>query len=336
MTKRETVVNVLNHKDTPVVPYEIGFTIPQREKMIKYLGDPDFESKIGGYLYGTEYNSNEKELPEKPGYFQDEHGVIWNRSGADKDIGTIDNYVIPEPDISLIPDELTYNEGVLRNMLQSNADNAGERFSIGGLGFSLFERMWTLTGFENALLYMAGDPGFVHALLDRICEFNLKIIDICGEYPLDAMQMGDDWGQQKGLIMGPEHWRRYIKPRLARMYERIHSQGRYVIQHSCGDILTIYPDLIDIGLNCHQTFQPEIFDIEYVKAEYGSDLTFYGGISTQTLLPYATPEEVASETRRIMDIMSKGGGYIAAPTHAIPYDVPPENVMAMIEVLQNQ
>ena len=82
--------------------------------------------------------------------------------------------------------------------------------------------------------------------------------------------------------------------------------------------------------------QPEFYDIEHVKREFGNDLSFWGGISTQRLLPYGTPDEVRRETARIMRVMGKGGGYIAAPTHAVPGDVPPENILAMFDVFQNQ
>ncbi len=102
------------------------------------------------------------------------------------------------------------------------------------------------------------------------------------------------------------------------------------------DYLSPTSDLIEIGLDCYQTFQPEIYNIEKIKKEFGNDLCFWGGISTQRLLPYETPEVVKSETRRIMEIMSKGWGYIAAHTHAIPLDVPPRNVLAMLEAFKNQ
>jgi uroporphyrinogen decarboxylase len=329
MTRRETVISALNHEETPIVPYDVDFTIPQRQKMIKYLGDPDFESGIGGYVFGCEYHGWPTELADKPGYFIDDFGVVWNRSGADKDIGVIEDFAIAEPEISLIP-KFTLNESRLRKDLEHVVENAGDRFTFGGIGFSLFERLWSLTGMENALVYMIKKPEFVNTLLDSICEINLRVIDIAGEYPLDAMRFGDDWGQQKGLIMGPPHWRKHLKPQLARMYERVHLQKRYVIQHSCGDISSIYGDLIEIGLDCHNTFQPEIYDIEQIKAEIGSRMSFWGGVSTQQLLPYATPEVVE------MAIMSKGGGFIVSPTHSVPYDVPVENILAMMRVFQNQ
>ena len=110
----------------------------------------------------------------------------------------------------------------------------------------------------------------------------------------------------------------------------------YVAQHSCGDCREVFPDLQAFGLDIYNTFQPEVYDIELFKKRFGDTITFFGGISTQTLLPFATPDEVERETRRILGILSRGGGYILAPTHAMPGDIPPENVMAFLRVCQNQ
>ena len=108
------------------------------------------------------------------------------------------------------------------------------------------------------------------------------------------------------------------------------------VQHSCGDCNEILPDLIEIGLDCYQTFQPEVYDIEKVKALYGDKLAFWGGVSTQRCLPYATPQGVKDEALRVAKILRKDGGYIWAPTHAIAFDVPPENIMALAEVFHQQ
>jgi len=189
---------------------------------------------------------------------------------------------------------------------------------------------------EDLLADMIQEPAFVDALLDAICDHNLKVMDIALEYPLDGFYFGDDWGQQKGLIMGPALWRRFIRPRLARMYAHAKEKGLKVFQHSCGDIHDVFPDLIEIGLDVYQTFQPEIYDIRSVKKEFGRDLSFFGGISTQRLLPFGTPEEIRAKTREILSVMRPGGGYILSPTHAVPGDVPPENIMAMLDVFKHQ
>ena len=156
------------------------------------------------------------------------------------------------------------------------------------------------------------------------------------EYPFDAVYFGDDWGSQRGLIMGPRLWREFIRPRIERMFRRAHDKGRKVFLHCCGDVDEIFDDLAGMGLNVFNPFQPEVMDTFALAKEYKGRLAFWGGISTQRLLPYGTPEEVRREVRHILKTIGAGGGYIAAPAHDTPKDVPVENMMAMVEVLQGQ
>ena len=189
---------------------------------------------------------------------------------------------------------------------------------------------------ENALISMAACPAEMERLFDEICEYYLKLVDIALEYDIDGIYFGDDWGQQRGLIMGPSHWRRFIKPQMAKLYERAASKGGFVIQHSCGDCREIFPDLIEIGLDCYQTFQPEIYDLAEMKRLYGKDLAFWGGISVQQVLPQFTPDGVRDEVIRVANTLKQGGGFILAPSHALTHDIPPQNILAMIDVMQNQ
>lgn len=331
MTKREAVLQALAHRPVEPVPYYVDFTQQEGDKMAAWLGDPDFRQKLGGYLSCAYYSGDCLPVPGRPGYFQDEFGVIWNRNGADKDIGVIENPVFVEPDLSLyqFPEP---DKEKLHRLFRGLEERQTDGFKIAMFGFTLFERAWTLCGMENLLVYMVSDEAFVEGLFEKITDWNMQVLDIALQYKFDAFHFGDDWGQQRGLIMGPKYWRKYIGPCLKRMYSRVIASGRYVSQHSCGDIESVFPDLIDMGLNVYQTFQPEIYDVKKVKAEFGRDLTFWGGISTQAVLPYGTPDQVREETRRMIEIMNRDGGYIAAPTHSVPQDVPPENIMAMMEV----
>lgn len=339
MTRRERVIQALNHNNTDIIPYNINFTQQEKEKVATFLGDENFKEKIGNHMDMCAFNcfmeERPSEEPGRPGYFRDEFGVMWNRNGADKDIGVIDEIVIKDPDIGLYRFPEVKKE-LLHKQFQQLSNNGKDTFKLGGIGFCMYERAWTLRGIENFLMDMITEPDFANELLDAICEYNLQIIDIGLSYDIDAFHFGDDWGQQSGLIMGPKLWRKFIKPRMARMYERVKSKGKFVSQHSCGDIHEILPDLIDIGLDLYQTFQPEIYDIRKVKKEYGQHLSFWGGISTQRLLPFATPDEVKAKAKETMQVMAESGGYVAAPTHDIPGDVPPENVAALIEVFQKQ
>lgn len=330
MTKRETVIAALSHKETEKIPYHADFTAQEYDKVAEHLGDENFIDKYGCYLHYWQYWAYPTERDDKKGYFKDDFGVTWNRTGADKDIGIVDVPVIDEPDISLYPTPFL-DEKRIREDCERLIATKGDRFCFAGIGFSMFERLWSYVGMEDALVYMITDPDFVHALLDKILEFNLKVIDIFNEYPFDAIYFGDDWGQQRGMIMGAPLWREFIKPRMKAMYERAKKGGKFIIQHSCGDIRDVLSDLVEIGLDCYQTVQPEIYDLEELKREFGDKLAFWGAISTQRDLVKCSPDEVREIVKRTAELMKKGGGYILAPTHALPQDVPPENVIAMLE-----
>jgi len=338
MTRRESVISALNHRDTRPVPYTLDLTTQARDRLLAEYKDKTIVENIGSYMTGIYYSGfseGEKEMPGKSGYFKDDFGVVWNRNGADKDIGVIEGFVIgnPEKNDYVFPEIDTDR---FRRELQQLESLETDQFKAANFGFTMFERCWTLMGMENVLTYMIECPQALEIFFDRLCDFWIPMIDIALEYDIDAVEFGDDWGQQHGLIMGPGYWRRFIKPRMARLYDRVKRKGKYVLQHSCGDCREIFPDLIEIGLDCYQTFQPEIYDIAEMKKQYGSSLTFWGAISTQQCLPRMNAKQVQREIIRILKILSPDGGYILAPTHAVPGDVKPENIIAMLEVFRNQ
>ncbi len=329
MTNKERVAKAIRHMNTDSTPYSVHFTQPAYETMQSFCRNPDFYDTLGSYICMYEY-SDFREV--KPGYFQDHFGVVWNRSGADKDIGIVSNQVLSQPSLKgfVLP---PIDERAIRRLIEDGLRSNPDKFNLYCIGFSMFERAWSLCGMEDLLAYMVLEPSFVHELMDQIAEYNLGLLKIALEYDVDCIHFGDDWGQQKGMIMGPTHWRTFILPRMKRLYQASKEKGKTVSQHSCGDIHEVFGDLIDAGLDMYQTFQPEIYDVVRMKKEYGDNLTFWGGISTQKLLPYATPQEVYDESCRMVECLSVNGGYVLAPTHAVPADVPPENIMAMLKAV---
>ena len=335
MNNRERVLAALNHRQPDRTPYNIGFTQVAHARMADYCGDPRFEDKLGNCLFITTSEPADGWREVAPDIWEDQFGVRWNRA-VDKDIGVVCNQLVTPETLDELqlpdPDERSryarYPELV--------AARRQDHFVVVELGFSLFERAWTLAGMENLLMWMVEDKPLVHKLLDKILEFNLRVIANVCAHDVDAMLFGDDWGQQRGVIMGPGLWREFIKPRVRQMYDAVHARGKHVFIHSCGKVDELFPDLIECGLNVFNPFQPEVMDVFEVKRRYGRDLGFYGGISTQRTLPYGTVQETRDEVRRLIDGIGKDGGYIAAPAHAIPADARPENVAAMLEILQNQ
>jgi uroporphyrinogen decarboxylase len=334
MTRKELVLASLKHEQPPTCPYNLAFAIPAAAKLAAHYGDADFRHKLGGAIAMVLPTAPGAWVQVRPDFWRDEFGVVWDRS-VDKDIGNPEPMLddpsdlrplkLPEP---LDPRRFEHFDAFCR-------DHA-DCFIMGGIGFSLFERAWTLRGMENLLIDMVTEPAFVEGPLDRIVEWNLAVVDRMCDYPIDAVHLGDDWGRQQGLIMGPAHWRKFIKPRLKRMCDRIKSKGKFVSIRSCGDIRLVLPDLIDIGLDMFNPFQPEVMNVEAVKRKYGNHLTFHGGVSTQKTLPYGTPDEVRAEVRKRIATIGKDGGYVCAPAHDIPGDVPLENMLALVDELQNQ
>lgn len=328
MTKREIVLDTLSHKTPERLPYFLEMTEQTEDHITEYTGDAEYFEHSGSYL-AQERNESFTDLGN--GQFMDMFGVVWDKGKQEGDFGIValapladaedlTDFSFPEPDEALIREKC-------RRLEAKN-----DLFRMYIIGFSLFERAWTLRGMENLLCDMILNPEFVDILLERIADYNLKVIDIVSEYDIDCIFFGDDWGQQKGLIMGKPHWIRFIKPWLEREYNYAKSKGMYVAQHSCGDCIEVFPELVEMGLDIYNTFQPEVYDIVKCKKAFGDKLTFYGGISTQCLLPFATPDELETEMERIISILSPNGGYILAPTHAMPGDIPPENVERFLAV----
>jgi len=334
VTAKERVHIALRHEQPDKCPWHLDFTQVAHEKMVAYTGDPDFAAKIGNHLHFVRPVRPDAWQEIAPDFWRDQFGVVWNRT-IDKDIGNPDALIFPEADLGDYrwpdPDD-PLRWAHVAGEIEANRD----KFVVIAIDFSLFERAWTMRGMENLFLDMIEHPQFVEDLLDAILEFNLGIIRNAARYPADAIYFGDDWGQQQGMLMGPVLWRRFLKPRLKRQYEAVHEIGKKVFIHSCGKVIEVFPDLIEIGVDCFNPFQPEVIDVYAAKREFGDRLSFFGGVSTQRLLPYGTPAEVKAEARRLMREIGRDGGYIIAPAHSIPKDAPPENMMALIEAVNEQ
>jgi uroporphyrinogen decarboxylase len=334
MTRRERVIACLEHRQPDRVPYHITFTQPARQKMATWYGDADFEAGLGNCLLILETDPRPSHREAGPDIWEDRFGVRWDRS-IDQDIGTVCNRAVAKANLAEYPfpdpEDPTRFEGYERRIRE-----AGDRFVLARIAFSLFERAWSLAGMENVLMAMLADKPFVNGLLDRILAFNLRIIEKACSYPIDGMRFGDDWGQQRGLLMGPELWREFIKPRIREMFQLVKSKGKRVFLHCCGKVDELFPELVECGLDVFNPFQPEVMDVFEMKRLHGDRLSFHGGISTQRTLPYGTVEQVKAEVRALIERVGRNGGYIASPAHDVPKDAKAENIAAMIEVLKGQ
>lgn len=212
------------------------------------------------------------------------------------------------------------------------ARDGGQHFVAPNFGFALFERAWSLRGFDQLLMDLVDQPAWVEELFDRITDIQVTLAKRFVSLGVDGGYFGDDYGAQRSLLFSPKLWRQMIKPRLARLFRVFRQAGRPVILHSDGDIWAILPDLVDIGLTCLNPVQPEVLDHRRLYREFGQHLSFYGGISTQDVLPKVSPAEVRAATLAcVHDLAPDGTGLILGPSHRMQSDIPVENVAAMLE-----
>jgi len=333
MSKRQAIIDALNFRRPEYVPWAWGPTYDCAEKLKRHLGVDDLAEFIDPHTLSLD-PAGLVWTETKPGHYRDTYGVTWDRT-VDKDIGTPVDWPLKNP-------------GDLDRYQFPNADNdewyayipaaidaAKDLFAVYNVHFSLFERAWTLRGMPDLLMDMIERPAFVDELLDAITEHNLQQIRHALQFNIDAVYFGDDYGAQRGLIMGGTHWRRFIKPRLARMFKPIRDAGLFVHIHSCGCVSELFDDLIEIGLSQFNPFQPEVMDVFEMLRRYRGRLAFHGGMSIQKVLPFGTEQEVRDAAQKLIDA-GRDGGYVFSPSHAVPRDVPPQNLVAMVDVLKSQ
>jgi uroporphyrinogen decarboxylase len=211
-----------------------------------------------------------------------------------------------------------------------------EQFLVVNYGFGLFERSWTLRGFEEALMDAYAEPEFYDALIDRITDHHMRIVERLLELPIDGIMFSDDWGYQRGVLIDPPHWRRYFKTRYQKLYALTHEAGKRTLSHCCGDVAALLPDLIEMKLDVLESVQPEAMDPYELKRQYGDKITFWGGLGSQSTIQFGTPDEIRKETDRLCAEMGRGGGYILGPAKAIQPGTPVENTAAVVEAFLNQ
>jgi len=214
MTRREVVRAVFEGKKPPYVPWSLGFTQEAWKKLVDHFTADKMEEVLCDHIFGVGSTGGEtRDLGQDK--IQDAFGVVWDRS-ADKDIGVIANRVLPEPTLKnyRFPD-LAKPECF--STIPEQIKKSGDRFTVYSIGFSLYERAWTMRGMETLMMDFYDHPEFVRELLRAISDFNISMVKQAVRYDIDAVYFGDDWGQQHGLQMGPGIWHEFIYPELKRM-----------------------------------------------------------------------------------------------------------------------
>jgi uroporphyrinogen decarboxylase len=337
MTPKEAVFVALRHEEVRPVPYSFGWEGGVGERMTRHYGSDEWMKHAWPYMYGGSPFDTDYKTPAGENRVRDPYGTIWRMDRRPFHIETpglsrpsLEGYAMPGPE--------DFQKAGQYEAARKGLEDANDRFRHVTLGWGLFERLWTICGFEEALVYMVEEEDFVNELLDRLTDLYAEMTRRALALPIEAVFYGDDWGDQRGVIMGPALWRKYFKPRWARIFGIVKAAGKATICHSCGSVADIIPDLVEIGLDVLESVQPEAAGMNpyELKRRFGNDICFMGGLGSQRLLPFGKPGEIVAEVRRLVREMGRGGGYILAPAKSMQPETPTENAVAAFEAFRNQ
>lgn len=230
------------------------------------------------------------------------------------------DYVLPDPDA------LTMGEAMKATLERPDRDRL---FITGQLTYLMFERAWALMGMEECLMAFHTHPREMHELLGRIADYNIRVFERYLELGVDAISFSEDLGSQRALMMSPAIFREFILPEYRRCFAGVLAAGKVVRFHSCGCVQHIVSDLAGIGVTMLNPVQARANDLARMKADAAAGhMALEGGVDSH-LLVVGTPEQVRSETLRVMSILAPGGGYVLGPDQGMLW--PAENYQAMVE-----
>lgn len=339
MNSKERVLRAIGHQGTDRVPFDMfGTSLPNKERIKAFLKAGTFEemySMLGIDIWPVEHL---KYMGEKR-YYRNKEADFWGITREAYADGDSSNEC-PLKDISSVDDVESYQWPSPDDFYGGNLEkeiNSHEDFAIlGGVWAPIFHNIAWLCGFETALVNMQTQPEVTEALVMKVTDFwvgyTRRVLEL-GKGKIDIIENCNDFGTQSSMIMSPENFRKYFKPSLKRLYDVIKEFGVKVMQHSCGSIVHIIPDLIEIGVDIINPVQVSASGMnpEALKREFGNSITFHGAIDTQYVLPSGSIDEVRREVNRIVKILGNGGGYILSGSQGFERDIPVENIIAMYD-----
>lgn len=207
----------------------------------------------------------------------------------------------------------------------------------GELYLTIFETAWLLRGMEKLLLDFCRNDGIADAICEAITRIRVRQAVGYAQIGVDILRLGDDVATQRGPMMSLDLYRMYLKERTRRIITAAKEvkPDLLVFMHSDGAMANFIPEYIDIGVDIVNPVQPECNDLTEIGRRYSDRLSFWGGIGTQTTMPFGTPQEVGAKVREVHMQLGQHGGLLLAPSHILEPDVPWENVLAFVEAARN-
>jgi uroporphyrinogen decarboxylase len=261
--------------------------------------------------YGTDFMSIDMSpSPDiRPSSGVDEWGAVWENIGVSR-LGEVKDYPLKDwaqldqlhvPDINA-PHRWAHLEGI--------RESAGDKFILAG-GVSMYERLHFIRGLTNMWMDIYDEPEQLGGLIDILAQQNVDAIKRFAALGADGLIFCDDWGLQSQLMIAPRMWRDLWKPRYARVFQAAHEAGLFTFLHSCGYIVDILDDLIEIGLDAVHMDQQENMGLELLGSRFGGRLTFFAPVDIQKTMIYGSLDEVRAYCRKMVSLLGRPeGGFI--------------------------
>jgi uroporphyrinogen decarboxylase len=354
MKHRERVLTALNHEAPDRCPMQVSFTPEFADRLradLQVKGQRVHNPHGGGNTYELERALGEDMLLvsvgwansyyQQSGTYTDEWGITWRpieyttpygvgsytepTGHPLEDDAAVNSYTGPDPKR---PELYTDAERVIREFKD-------EYWIVGVTVTTIFECAWALRGYERLLSDFVLNPDLAEHLLEIPYRYHLTAAKKLVGMGVDMIWIGDDVGAQHRMLISPQHWRKFLKPRLANFIAELKAINPQVkvAYHSDGNIYSIISELIEIGLDVLNPIQPASMDPAQLKTEFGDRLCFWGSIDEQQTLPFGTPDDVKAEVLNRLQTIGKNGGLIIGPTHHVQLDTPMENFWAMVNAV---
>ena len=299
------------------------------------------ERSDGQWVYRSKSGRVIARMPDGALYFEQAYFPFADEAGPKTIVAAMDESMWHS--IASPPGPLADGEEGLKRFAEGakNLRARTDRAILGLFGGNLLESGQFLYRNDNFYMLLGGEPQKAHDFLDRLVEIHLanleRFLGAVGPY-IDVILFGDDLGMQSGPQISPAMYREFFKPRHSLMWKRSKELANVkVMLHCCGGVRQLLPDLIDAGLDAINPVQITCSGMNPVelKREFGKDLVFWGGgCNTQEILPKATPDMIRRHVKEQVAIFSPGGGFVFQQVHNILADVPPENIVAMLDAVR--
>jgi uroporphyrinogen decarboxylase len=372
LTSRERVLKTLKHQEPDRVPFNLSLTVDIYHRLREHLGlRPEPDKSVGFWTQvsasmdlldamgvdiatvGLKGPSHRQPKPPSNGLVYDEWGI--GRVRVERPDGSYYYEMVEHPLAGASLEEVLdypwpnpYDPGRaagLREKVLELREQTGKAI-MAKFANSIWEQSWWLYGLEAWMVDLYERPEVTTAILDKVCGVAVGLMEVGLDAAGDLVDIvrlsGEDLGTQLGPMISPKLFNSVVRPRFERLWglaKKKHlamNPDGVLMVHSCGNVRPFIPAWIEMGLNVLDPIQPRArgMEPEGLKLDFGERLVFHGGVDLQHTLPFGTPDEVAAEVRRYIQALAPGGGYIVAPAHNVQSDVPPANLVAIRDAIQ--